>query len=217
MGIYDPPSEPPVDSRYEARGATIPGYEVTRDGRVFSLKNWNGQGRRELKPANADGYLRVCLTINGIRKSRLVHQLVAAEFLPPKPTPRHEIRHLDGNRQNNRDTNLAWGTQQENADDRERHGRTSRGAAHSAANKRGRRSPLYRLTGNDAVEIRLAYQSGREDMKSLALRFNVGLQTISDLIHGKTHSTVGGPIISDDLRHAGEKDPRTGRFVRSGL
>ncbi|MGA0525000.1 hypothetical protein ACO2WH_24370, partial [Escherichia coli] len=32
--------------------------------------------------------------------------------------------------------NLEWGTRKENADDRERHGRTSRGEAHSAAIRR---------------------------------------------------------------------------------
>jgi hypothetical protein len=58
---------------------------------------------------------------------------VAAQFLPERPSPEHEVRHLDGNKDNPHADNLAWGTRKENADDRERHGRTSRGSAHSAA------------------------------------------------------------------------------------
>ena len=116
-----------------------PQYEVTRDGRVFSVgSNWRGYGRREMRQTpNADGYPSVRLTINGRRVRLAVHRLVAKQYLPPRPSPRHEVRHLDGDKNNPSAENLAWGTQKENADDRERHGRTSRGPAHSAAIKRG--------------------------------------------------------------------------------
>jgi hypothetical protein len=110
-------------------------YEITRQGRVFSLSsNWRGYGRREMvQRPNEDGYLYVRLTVTGSRRVFLVHKLVAAEFLPPRPSKGHEIRHLDGDRKHNADGNLAWGTRKQNADDRERHGRTSRGEKHSAA------------------------------------------------------------------------------------
>lgn len=114
-----------------------PGYEVTRDGKVFSVEsNWRGYGRREMKQTqNDDGYPSVRIIVNGRRKHIAVHILVALHFLPPRPSPKHEIRHLDGNRNNPHADNLAWGTQQDNADDRERHGRTSRGESHSQAIK----------------------------------------------------------------------------------
>lgn len=113
-----------------------PGYEVMRDGRIFSSSNWRGYGRRELTPdLNDDGYPSVRLTINGKRTRYAVHVLVAENFLPPKPSDKHEIRHLDGNKMNSHADNLAWGTKKENADDREAHGRTSRGEAHSKAIK----------------------------------------------------------------------------------
>lgn len=114
----------------------LAGYEVTRDGRVFSTKNWRGLGRRELaQQPNDDGYPSVRVALAGKRVRYAVHSLVAAAFLPPRPTPRHEVRHLDGDKLNPHADNLAWGTQKENADDRERHGRTSRGQSHSAAIK----------------------------------------------------------------------------------
>jgi hypothetical protein len=117
----------------------LEGYEVSRDGHVFSVAhNWRGYGRRELETSpNVYGYPCVRLTVNGRRKRIAVHRLVAMHYLPPRPSPTHEIRHLDGDRNNSHADNLAWGTAKENADDRERHGRTSRGSRHSAAIKAG--------------------------------------------------------------------------------
>lgn len=116
-----------------------PGYTVTSDGRVFSTaSNWRGYGERELMQCeHTDGYLSVRMVVDGKRKRFMVHRLVATHHLPPRPSPHHEIRHLDGNRLNNAASNLAWGTRKENADDREAHGRTSRGTQHSAAIKKG--------------------------------------------------------------------------------
>lgn len=116
-----------------------PGYEVTADGRVYSVShNWRGYGRRELRQdLNDDGYPSVRLTIDGKRTRYAVHVLVARHYLPERPSPQHEIRHIDGDKMNPAAYNLAWGTRQENADDRERHGRTSRGRRHSDAIKRG--------------------------------------------------------------------------------
>lgn len=116
-----------------------PGYRVTPDGRVFSTEhNWRGYGEREMRQTlNSDNYPSVRLTVNGRRVRLATHRLVARDYLPPRPSPAHEIRHLDGNKMNAHASNLAWGTRKENADDRERHGRTSRGEAHSLAIKNG--------------------------------------------------------------------------------
>ena len=88
------------------------GYEITRDGRIFSVAhNWRGYGRRQLTPSlNCDGYPSVRITVNGRRTRYAVHVLVAQEYLPAKPSGKHEIRHLDGNKMNSAAENLAWGT-----------------------------------------------------------------------------------------------------------
>lgn len=116
-----------------------PGYEVTRDGRVLSVShNWRGYGRRELRQhLDAYGYPRVRLTIGGRRRAYLVHRLVAANHLEPRPTDKHEVCHINGDKTDNRVENLRWGTRKENAADRERHGNTSRGKSHSDAIKAG--------------------------------------------------------------------------------
>ena len=111
-------------------------YEVTSDGRVFSYTGWRGHEMRELaQTLNSSGYLSVRVTANGRRVRKTVHGLVARTHIGPPPAPGYEVRHLDGNKSNNNFRNLAWGTKKENADDRERHGRTSRGEKHSKAIK----------------------------------------------------------------------------------
>ena len=113
-------------------------YLISDTGLVYSFTFWRGKLIREIKPdPDKKGYLRVRLTVNGKRRPFRVHRLVAKEYLPPRPTPQHELRHLNGNKQDNRAVNLAWGMAQDNADDREKHGRTSRGIRHSRAIKRG--------------------------------------------------------------------------------
>lgn len=114
-----------------------PAYEVLPDGRVFSLaSNWRGLGKRLMKQhLNRDGYPCVRLTLDGKRMRFRVHSLVAGNFLPRRPANHYEICHIDGNKENNHASNLRWGTRKDNAADRERHGRTSRGAKHSAAIK----------------------------------------------------------------------------------
>lgn len=111
---------------------SIPGYRVTPNGKVYSTDhNWRGYGEREMRQhPNGCGYPSVRLTIDGRRKRWTVHGLVARCFLPPQPSPSHQIRHLDGDKSNNAADNLAWGTAAENAEDRARHGRTYKGERH---------------------------------------------------------------------------------------
>jgi hypothetical protein len=133
----------------------VAGYEITRDGRVFSTTNWRGLGRRELaQQPNDDGYPSVRVTLAGKRVRYAVHALVAFAHLPDRPSPSHEIRHLDGNRLNSHADNLAWGTRKENAEDRERHGRTSRGARHSAAIKASSQAAGTRAFRQSQKEVR---------------------------------------------------------------
>lgn len=110
-----------TDTRFTPCGQ----YEVTSDGRIFSIgTNWRGYGRREMRQQlNASGYPSVRIIQDGKRKRLAVHRLVALAFHGSEPSPKHEVRHLDGNPQNNHKDNLMWGTKSENAKDRSRHGR----------------------------------------------------------------------------------------------
>jgi hypothetical protein len=117
-----------------ARLPHLPGYEICGDGSIWSVAhNWRGYGRRQLVVTpNTHGYLCVRLTIGETRKSYMVHKLVAEAFHGTKPVG-CEIRHLDGNKTNNRADNLAYGTKKDNAADRDAHGRTARGSQNGAS------------------------------------------------------------------------------------
>lgn len=132
-------NKPPNAPQHTPVKSDVFNVEIQEDGSIISLlSTWRGYGQREMiQTIHPDGYKRIRLFQNGKRKSFKVHALVASKFLEPRPTLQHEIRHLDGNRLNNHYSNLAWGTRKENADDREKHGHTSRGEKHSQAIKRG--------------------------------------------------------------------------------
>lgn len=88
-------------------------FQISDRGRLYSTRT--GQF---LAHNFHQGYRRA--TIN--RKRRLLHALVMEAFGEPPPTPHHQIRHLDGKRDNNRISNLKWGTAMENAQDKVHHG-----------------------------------------------------------------------------------------------
>lgn len=105
-------------------------YLVTDDGRVFSTHKWNNGDFRELKQeVLKSGYHRVTLqTEQGTRKI-LVHVLVLQSFIAFRPN-HQEVRHLDGDKSNNRLDNLCWGTREENIEDSRRHGTFIQGSKH---------------------------------------------------------------------------------------
>lgn len=113
-------------------------YTVRPDGKVLSQSGWRGLELRALSSfPNEDGYHFVRLVIGGKRKKWLVHSLMAEMFLEKKPGPGFQVRHLNGDKTDNRVENLAWGTAKDNANDRDLHGKTSRGRKHTNAIKKG--------------------------------------------------------------------------------
>lgn len=102
-----------------------PGYEASAEGEVRSLPKrvFNSRGyytkpsRVLIGSIDQKGYRRVC--ING--HTRLLHQLVYEAFHGPRRKG-GQVRHLDGNRRNNRPDNLGYGSNSDNQQDSIRHG-----------------------------------------------------------------------------------------------
>jgi hypothetical protein len=86
------------------------------------------------KKITYDGRHEVSISpnVNKIRKSHLVHKLILWTFRGFAPEGM-ECRHLDGNPQNNKLTNLVWGTKLENSADRRRHGQWEGGEGNGNA------------------------------------------------------------------------------------
>lgn len=123
-----------------------PGYAVTDEGHVLSFWARRNVGRKRIsvivddahmvatfdrkdRTGKLTGYRSVCLSLKGKHRNVYVHEIVLRVFVGPRPSPVHEALHGNGDRGDNRLDNLRWGTVQENADDRERHGHVHRGDA----------------------------------------------------------------------------------------
>lgn len=75
------------------------------------------------------------------------------------------MRHLNGNKQDNRDRNLAYGTSQDNSDDQLRHGTTRKGQMH----------PMAKLTEAQVRNIRISTGSNT----AIARAYGVSNQLVS--------------------------------------
>ena len=96
--------------RYEGR------YSLSSTGRVRNDRNGRILAGWKMK----NGYRMVA--IGGRSGEKLyVHQLVAEVFIGPRPD-REDVRHLDGSRDNNDRSNLAYGTRSRNFYDAVEHG-----------------------------------------------------------------------------------------------
>jgi hypothetical protein len=78
-------------------------YEISSIGRVKSVR-WN----RILKPNLSGSYPSISFCVNMRKKDYSIHVLVCTAFNGPKPTEKHEVNHIDGNKQNNLFSNLEW-------------------------------------------------------------------------------------------------------------
>ena len=169
---------------------TFLGYSASECGRVFSnrkrykLKGSHGGTKARIDPSYQKelrqitvekGYLQVSIqTGKGIRPIG-VHRIVMDAFEGP-PQPGHQVRHLDNNPSNNRISNLAYGTVQQNANDRMNAGHYFRGGRHHAS----------KLTNEQADQIRSLRSSG-EKVKNLAGTFGVSVSTIQSIIYRKSY------------------------------
>jgi len=146
------------------------GFPRTQRGRILrptKLKNgyWAHSLRRDGKNTWFYVHIAVCLAAHG-----------------PKPTPKHRVRHLDGDPLNNRPENLRWGTQRENCQDTVRHGRSTRGHKNSQTV----------LTEASVIEIRRRCFRG-DTQGEVSRDFNVCQGTVSAIMCGRSWQWLRQP------------------------
>ena len=88
----------------------FPSYEVSNLGRIR-----NKNTGHILKPQlnTRTGYLQVGLFVDKKHKSIYIHRLVAENFIGKRP-PKKDINHIDGDKFNNKSSNLEYCTRREN-------------------------------------------------------------------------------------------------------
>ncbi len=130
----------------------FPGYLVGDDGSVWTrwktrkrsqggrgVESYISNSMKEMKPRDHNGgYLAMAFRKDGRYHYFLVHRLVLETFIGPCPEGM-EALHGDGNRHNNRRSNLRWGTRKENEADKVRHGTARRGTEAAALVNRGKK------------------------------------------------------------------------------
>lgn len=89
-------------------------YEVSDEGLVRSLPRCGTVNTaRHISPVmDKDGYQAVTLRNKG-RHTFKLHRLVAKAFVP-NPNNKPQVNHIDGNKRNNKASNLEWVTNSEN-------------------------------------------------------------------------------------------------------
>lgn len=161
----------------------IPGlqnkYSASDNGRVWSHL------RNKWMTPHPDGRGYLCVTLRDHRAergyaSRKVHRLVCSAFHGPKP-PGKEVRHINGDRIDNRQSNLAWGTRSENYYDSVKHGtcRLLRGV-----------SPVAVLCASSVAAMKEERANTKATYKQLGAKYGVGREAARRAVLGITWTTT---------------------------
>lgn len=169
------------------RGKAVDGYSVSDDGRVI------GRRGRELTLQFDDGRPRVMMS--PLHRTVPVHVLVCETFHGPKPTPKHEVAHGDGDPENNRADNLRWATHVENSADMKWHGTLV-----PPPGLRGEQHPSSKLTWADVREIRFMHTWGFITQRELARRYGISDMAMSNLLRRRNWRNDPNITIDQDRK-----------------
>lgn len=107
----------------------FPMYEVSDRGRIRRISWADGRAwPPRYKKIKLGGNLKLC--DSGRNWETCIARVMLITFVGPPSFPEAHARHLDDDRSNNKLENLAWGSAQDNADDKVRNGGTTKGLPH---------------------------------------------------------------------------------------
>jgi hypothetical protein len=162
-------------------------YEVSSDGWVRTLDRICDKRRgivksKVLNQFDNHGYRFVILSRGGKRRNFYVHRLVAESFLP-NPENKPQINHINGNKSDNRLSNLEWSTIKDN------HLHSYRYLNRKSSNNQGHKNPNARLSLDQVKDIISRYMSGVSTAKVLAMEFGINKNYVYQMAKGKTWKT----------------------------
>lgn len=159
------------------------GLEVSNKGRVrtnlkrYSVERMTYSNCSELLPNNnGNGYLQITYKLNGNKKVRYIHRLVAEKFIKnPKNLP--QVNHIDGNKSNNSVENLEWVTALQNIHH----------AVDNNLTPSGLRSGNANLTANEIGLFQEMIDSGKYSSTDYMKRFGLSRHSVLDILNGKSY------------------------------
>lgn len=170
----------------------VPGYDAyyaSEDGRILSMAK---KHPRILTPIKSeDGHLYVYMYDKRGSRKVWVHRAVLSAYCG-KDEKSLICRHLDDNPSNNHVSNLAWGTRQQNADDRKK----------NKGFLKGENAPSSKLKPAQVMEIRRRYAKG-EPASALSIEFGVSRNTINRIARGSAWSNL--PIVPVEVKHSSRR------------
>lgn len=142
-------------------------YEASTDGQIFRKGNEHPR-----KPdLNNKGYLTVRLpSDDGSKHHVSVHRMVCIAFRGPQPDGRPHAAHLNSDKTDNREQNLAWKTPKENEADKVAVGRSNKHERNGRA----------KLTRNQVDEIRASTATNI----ALAAKYGISPTSIGEARNG---------------------------------
>lgn len=163
---------------------TFERYAINKDGEVFSLisnkmkKSW----------INMHGYKEIGLQNDkGKTVFRRLHVLLALTFIGPRPE-NFDVCHNDGNKLNNKLSNLRYASKKDNMNDKLIHG-------NSPTNEKNSNCIL---SSADVCNIKKEYKRVsycKSNSKELAKKYGVSRQTITDIVGGRARKYLDAEIL----------------------
>lgn len=149
-------------------------YTINEMGEIFNTRT-----TKKLKPYLSDwGYFKVSVSDYPLKKTYLVHRLIALSFIP-NPDNKPEINHIDGNKQNNSIENLEWVTTTENI----------RHALMFGLMPTGDKHPKVKVTDNEILIIK---QMRKDNItyKKISEKFGISVTHACRVAKGKRRGTA---------------------------
>jgi len=155
----------------------VKGYEgLYKVSNLGHIKNSKG---KLLKPTlRSNGYLVKNLNKDGVKTQYKMHRIVCGAFIE-NPENKPDVNHIDGNKQNNKLTNLEWCNRSENM-------------IHAVQTGllKGKKRPNVKLTNEQVAYIRKNYIPNDKEygISALCKKFKINSRsTVFNILNGKTH------------------------------
>lgn len=127
------------------------------------------------------GYLQTTLRMKPLKRKVRIHTLVAEHFLiNPELPVRQTVNHIDGNKLNNRVSNLEWISAKENCSHAVRIG---------LYDIKGSNHPASKVNESQVIEMRRLFSTGVSS-KEISIKFNLSAKNTRDIVNKRSWKHV---------------------------